>query len=49
VKQHRTSRRRFLQWAAGAGVASGSALLGTPAQALPQRSRAAVPAAVLKR
>jgi alpha-galactosidase len=47
LKQHRTSRRRFLQWAAGAGVASGSALLGTRAQALPQRSSAAAPAAVL--
>jgi alpha-galactosidase len=45
VKPHRTSRRRFLQWAAGAGVASGSALLGTPAQASPRRTLPAAPAA----
>jgi alpha-galactosidase len=47
VKQHRTSRRRFLQWAAGAGVASGSALLGPPAQALLRRAPGAAAAATL--
>jgi alpha-galactosidase len=47
VKQHRTSRRRFLQWAAGAGVASGSTLLGLPAQAALPRAPSAGPAAAL--
>jgi alpha-galactosidase len=38
VKKPRTSRRRFLQFAAGATVASGTALLSDPARALVARS-----------
>jgi alpha-galactosidase len=38
VKKIRTSRRRFLQFAAGATAASGSVLLATPARALGARA-----------
>jgi len=46
VKTDRTNRRRFLQLAAGAGVAAGGALLGDAAQARPARAHAPSLAAV---
>ena len=47
VKSSGTSRRRFLQWAAGAGMASGGALLSTSARAVVERAHSAAPAAAV--